>query len=271
MGSAADHLELVFLGSSGCIQVPAFFCSCPNCRAGRNDVALRRTRASLLVQGNESVLVDASPDLAAQLERERVERVDRIFLTHWHSDHVAGLAELGEPSSICGWPPIDLYVPAGVSHHFDQELAYLTPRLNVHGVVPGDTIALPDADWEVVKTNHTEHSVGFVVRAGRTFAYLVDGSVPPTSTLERLHGCDLLITEATMDELDAPDWKNFSVEQATGFWKRTGSPECVLTHCSCHSWRDGRLVAGWSEEQRMAFERAHSGLRFARDGMRVRL
>ena len=215
------------------------------------------------------MLIDASPDLASQLERERIERLDRIFITHWHTDHVAGLPELAEPSALCRWPPLDVYVPAAVSHRFDRELAFLKPRLNVHAVVPGDVIALPDAHWEVVKTDHTEHSVGFIVRAGRTVAYLVDGVVPPAATLDRLQGCDLLVTEATLDELDAVGWKNFSVGQATDFWQQTGAPECVLTHCSCHSWQKGRLVPGWSEQERAAFERGHAGLRFARDGMRV--
>ena len=267
---AVEALEVVFLGSSGCIQVPAFFCDCATCRAARANEGLRRTRAGLAVLGSETVLIDAGPDLASQLEREQIRRVDRIFLTHWHGDHVGGLGDLGEPSTICAWPPIAVYVPSGDAHHFDQELAYLRPRLNVHPIEPGRRVELADGVWQVVKTNHTDHSVGFVVHAGRTFAYLVDGIVPPAETLERLAGCDLLIIEATMDELDEPHWKNFSVQQAVAFWQDTGIAQCILTHCSCHSWRGGKLVAGWTREQRGAFERDHPGLTFARDGMRIR-
>jgi len=267
----ASSTELVFLGTSGCIQVPAFFCDCANCNAARMDSRLRRTRAGLAVLGEEAVLIDAGPDLAVQLERERTKRVDRIFLTHWHADHVAGLGELGEPASICKWPRIDVYVPADVAHHFDDELAYLKALLDVHPIAPGDRIAVSDGEWEVVKTNHTDHSVGFVVRGARTWAYLVDGVVPPDETVERLVGCDLLIPEATMDELDQDNWGNFAVQQATDFWRQTGIPECILTHWSGHSWREGELVAGWTEERRTEFEQRHPGLTFARDGMRIEL
>jgi len=115
------------------------------------------------------------------------------------------------------------------------ELAYLAPRLDVHKIAPGDVIELPDSTWEVVKTDHTDHSVGFIVHAARTWAYLVDGIVPPPETAERLPQCDLLILEATMDELDETHGKNFSVQQAVEFWQATGINECILPHYSRHS------------------------------------
>jgi len=92
MGGMRGHSnELVFLGSSGCIQVPAFFCNCATCRGARSDPGLRATRAGLAILGDENVLIDASGDLASQLERERIQQVDRVFITHWHADHVTGL------------------------------------------------------------------------------------------------------------------------------------------------------------------------------------
>jgi phosphoribosyl 1,2-cyclic phosphate phosphodiesterase len=208
------------------------------------------------------------------LERERIERIDRLFLTHWHWDHVSGIGELGEPASVRSWPTIDVYGTSDVADHFDEELSYLRPRMNIHRIGPGDRIDLPDGVWEVVKTDHTDQSVGFVIRAEREAAYaayLVDGVVPPSPTVERLAGCDLLILEATLDELDEPGWKSFSVEQAVDFWSKTGVPECVLTHLSCHSWRNRQLVPGWLPEQRRQCEREHPGLRFAEDGMRTPL
>jgi len=152
--------ELLFLGSSGVIQVPAFFCSCQVCEAARADPRQRRTRASLALLGQETTLIDATPDLEFQLERERIKRPDRIFITHWHYDHVWGLAALGEPSSCAKWPPIEVYLPQQVAYHFDQELAFMKRKVNLHPIAPGDRLELPDAAWQVVKTMHTEHSVG---------------------------------------------------------------------------------------------------------------
>ncbi len=126
--------ELVFLGTSGAIQVPAFFCSCDTCGAARRDPAQRRTRASVALVGNETTLIDAGPDLEFQLVREGLRQIDRVFITHWHYDHVWGLGALGEPSSIARWPRIDVYLPHQVAYHFDHELAYTRHRVDLHPI-----------------------------------------------------------------------------------------------------------------------------------------
>ncbi len=120
--SDGPRLRLVFLGTSGAIQVPSFHCSCAVCEAARANPHQRRTRASVALIGREIILIDASPDLEFQLEREGIRRVERIFITHWHFDHVGGLAALAEPSSHEPWPPIDIYLPQQDVQHFAQEL-----------------------------------------------------------------------------------------------------------------------------------------------------
>ena len=309
MNNQTGHLlKIIFLGSSGAIQVPSFHCSCTVCEAARREPQQRRTRASLGLLGRETTLIDASPDLEFQLEHQMIRRVDRIFITHWHFDHIAGLGALAEPSShalgppaniddpgaldhrtfnggfsgdanseshvvlyretdsLNPWAPIDIYVPRPVMHHFDQELAYIRSRINLHPIEPGDCLTLPDATWEVVKTDHNEESVGFIIEANQRFAYLVDGITPPPQTMRRLTNLDFVILEATMDELDE-NWKNFSLEEAVACWKQIGAKRCILTHLSCHSWKDHRLIAGFSHEQRMAYETHTPGLTFAYDGM----
>lgn len=263
--------QLVFLGSSGAIQIPAYFCSCRNCEAARRDPGQRRTRASIALLGQEVTLVDASPDIDFQLEREQIGWVDNIFITHWHYDHIAGLSSFAEPSTFGNRQKIDLYLPGEVVFHFEQELAYLQDCFNLIPTQPGDRFELPDGIWEVVKTTHTGHSTGFIVETNQRFAYLVDGVMPPAITMERLQNLDLAILEATVDELDEEGWFNFSLKQAVKCWKQIGAERCILTHLSCHSWRDGDLVEGLSHRSRLAYEDQHPGLSFAFDGMRVNL
>jgi hypothetical protein len=62
---------------------------------------------------------------------------------------------------------------------------------------------------------------------------------------------------------------NFSFQQAADLWQRSGIPECVLTHLSCHRYLGRRLLAGFTPAERCALEAAHPGLRFAYDGMRL--
>jgi hypothetical protein len=83
-------------------------------------------------------------------------------------------------------------------HELPLEQGFATVRNSIHPhpFGPGDRIELPDATWEVVECNHTDHSIGFVVQSVQAFAYLV-GGVPPPDTVEKLSGVDLLIREAT--------------------------------------------------------------------------
>ena len=112
--------------------------------------------------------------------------------------------------------------------------------------------------------------MGFIVTADTKFAYLVDGIEPPPETVTELTGLDLLITEGTMDFLDE-EWLNFKLDDAVAFWKQIGTPECILTHVSCHGWENGRLVAGMTPDERNDYVSNHPGLRIAYDGMRVSL
>ncbi|MFH1131617.1 MAG: MBL fold metallo-hydrolase, partial [Pseudomonadota bacterium] len=178
-------LELVFLGTSAGFLVPIFFCSCDVCETARKKPEHRRTRAVAALIGKETTLIDAGPDLEFQLDREAIKQINRIFITHWHYDHVWGLGSIGGASFATNSPPIEIYLPYQVVHHFDQSFAYLKQWIYLHPVRAGDRIVLPDATWEVVKCNHTPHSIGFIVEATQKFAYLV-GSVPPAETIEKL-------------------------------------------------------------------------------------
>jgi phosphoribosyl 1,2-cyclic phosphate phosphodiesterase len=266
--------QLVFLGTSGPIQVPSFHCSCRVCEAARVSPRHRRTRASAAVIGEEIVLIDAGPDLEYQLEREAIRRVNRVLITHWHFDHVGGLPALAVPQFLGKWPRIEVYLPQQIVHHFDQELAYMKDRVDVHPIQPGDRFELPDATWEVVKTTHTDHSVGFIVRASGSFAYLGDGVTPPVETMECLKDLDFVVLNATVDELSPGEgerWMNFSLQQSIACWRRIGVRKCILTHLSCHGWREGRLVAGLPYSERSEWEARIAGLTFAYDGMHVSL
>jgi phosphoribosyl 1,2-cyclic phosphate phosphodiesterase len=262
--------EIVFLGSGAPTTLPAFFCKCSSCEEARENPSLRRTRAALALLGEETTIIDTGPDIEHQLEREGIRTVENIFITHWHYDHIAGLVGFYEPVSISKWGRIQFYGTADVIGIFERDFAFMKNWFDLHTIKPGDRIQLRDAAWEVVKTTHTENSVGYIVDAGAKFTYLVDSAVPPPETIRRLEGLDLLITEATLDTLDA-DWAHFQVDDAVKFWEETGIPKCILTHLSGHSWKEGELIAGMTPVERKDYEGRHPGLTFAYDGMRVSL
>ncbi len=266
--------EVIFLGTSGGFMIPSFHCPCERCQEARQSPAKARTRASVLVRGVETILIDASADMALQLERESIRQIDRMFITHWHYDHIQGLPDLLMPAKFGGWKPVELYFPSQMAHHFDEDLDYLNGIVQLHPVEPGDCLELPDGRWEVVKTTHTPESIGFIFGKKERLAYLVDGVVPPLETQERLKDVSVLVLESTFDEIEPPEarqWPNFHAQAAIDFWKKTGIPKCYLTHLACHSFINGLVVAGFSDEKRKELEQAYSGLVFAHDKMRFQL
>ena len=273
--------NLIFIGTSGAIQVPSFHCICQTCEEARIHSRISRTRASVVLSGNENILIDATPDVEFQLEREKIRHIDRIFLTHWHYDHCFGLGAFHELGSHGTWKKeiIDLYLPEQDMQYFENiGFSWAKERYNINPIIPGDIIELPDFVFEVVKTNHTFDSVGYIIKTTHNaFAYLVDGIVPPVKTIDRLkeNNLDFIILEGTVDELTLPegetieDWKNFSITEAVAFWKTLNIPKCILTHTSFHRWKIDKLLAGLTPEERKAFENNNPGLKFAYDGLRL--
>ncbi len=262
--------ELIFLGSGGPFALPHFFCQCVVCNEARQAPLQRRTRASIAIAGEEVTLVDAGPDLEIQLEREGIRNIDNIIITHWHYDHIAGLGAIGYPQIMCGWDPVDVYVPENLMDHFDHELAFLKERIMLHPIHPGDLISFPDIDCEIVKTSHTENSIGIIINSNIKVAYLVDTALPSDDTCRRIGGADILVLDATFDSIDT-EWRHFAVQDAINFWKTTSIPDCILTHLSCHRWENSRWIAGFNHAERVVLEKQNPGLRFAYDGLRVQI
>lgn len=101
--------RVVVLGIAQDGGMPQTGCDCTHCSAARKNPALARHVASLAIhvpKTDHVYLVDATPDLPAQIERihtfhhhpeGKVDRapVDGVLLTHAHIGHYLGLAHFG--------------------------------------------------------------------------------------------------------------------------------------------------------------------------------
>src|SRR5438132_1264249 len=84
---------LTVLGSGTSMGVPTLGCGCAVCRSA--DPHDRRTRPSVMIEyGGKVVLIDTTPDFYAQAIREHITRVDAVFYTHTHADHILGIDDL---------------------------------------------------------------------------------------------------------------------------------------------------------------------------------
>jgi len=125
-------LELVFLGTSAAIQVPSFHCTCEICETSRQTPEHHRTRASAVLLGKETVLIDAGPDMEFQLEREAIRRLDRIFITHWHYDHFGGILHL----MFAGRLPNARRIPVYMNRFCEKNFENFSDNLYMEDVPP---------------------------------------------------------------------------------------------------------------------------------------
>ena len=83
-------MRVTVLGSGASSGVPLIGCDCSVCSS--SNPKNRRTRVSILIEvGNSKLLVDTSPDLRTQAISNGIKKVDAIFFTHAHADHVHGI------------------------------------------------------------------------------------------------------------------------------------------------------------------------------------
>lgn len=84
-------MRLTVLGSGGNLPIPMPTCSCGVCvEARERGIPYARNGNSLFVHELNAV-IDAPEHTYTNLNREGIDRVEYLLLTHWHPDHVAGV------------------------------------------------------------------------------------------------------------------------------------------------------------------------------------
>jgi phosphoribosyl 1,2-cyclic phosphate phosphodiesterase len=159
-------MVLVFLGTGGAWGLPELNCSCRICVEMRLKQE-RRLRTALLLAGRRNILIDCGPDIATQLSRHPVERIDGVLLTHEHGDHYLGLDDLSAYKRILPrgeFQPIPLFVTSRSWREIGARFGYLaeTGVLSVQEVEPGRPYILEDMEFIPFKTNHGPFAAGSV-------------------------------------------------------------------------------------------------------------
>jgi phosphoribosyl 1,2-cyclic phosphate phosphodiesterase len=83
-------MELTILGSGGCMVIPKPLCRCRVCEEARSKgIPYERTGPSAFIH-DENILIDTPAEIAHQLNRSLIERVDHLIYSHLDPDHVEG-------------------------------------------------------------------------------------------------------------------------------------------------------------------------------------
>lgn len=83
-------MKINVLGSSASWALPRLGCDCQIC-SSKNEKD-KRLRSAIII--NDSILIDAGPDIYHQLLRFKRCNINSVLITHSHPDHILGLRDL---------------------------------------------------------------------------------------------------------------------------------------------------------------------------------
>jgi pyrroloquinoline quinone biosynthesis protein B len=228
--------EVLVLGTAAGGGFPQWNCSCPNCRLAREGTLSSRTQSSLAVSANgrDWHLVNASPDVALQLERfvrprlnsrasteARLSPIRSVFLTNADLDHTLGLLQLREGTGL------DVTAPASVRSSLERGLS-LSAVLGAYGGIrwhdassdwhPADdhglevrAIPLPGGPPRYdAAAGGNDHGVGYLFRAGGAIA----GIFPDVGRIDA--GLRAILAECSQVWIDGTFWSDDEMLSLSG-------------------------------------------------------
>ena len=244
--------------------VPTLGCQCAVCTSP--DPRNRRTRPSIAVRWDENgrertVLIDTGPDFREQALREGIRRVDAVFYTHAHADHILGLDDL-RPLSFEHKPAsLPLYADEPTArilrrvfeYTFAEDATYPTrARVELRKLEGAESAEVQGKRFQRVPLTHGDLQVaGF--RFGRA-AYLTDMSSIPESSLALLTDLDVMIIDALRPQ---PHPSHATIAESLHWVKRIAPRQAWFTHMS-------------HEVEHEAMEETFpANVRLAYDGLRI--
>lgn len=261
-------MQLVFLGTGAGCGVPSFFCTCKACQEARDEPRFSRTRCGLVLMGDETVLVDAPPELRSQLIRENIKKIDRFILTHWHYDHAGGLGELEFYVRTKRQEMIPTYMSTVTKEWFDSTHWFMKDCLVVETFESGYHVEIDEMVYTALDVQHAPGTFGLEIEApsGRRTAYTSDTGPLPEHTHERLRGVDNLILDATFWGRNWMPEDHQSVESAINIGLELEAKQIFLTHLSMHH---DQIVT--SQELEAFLHTFGDHIHLAYDGLRIEI
>jgi len=229
-------MEVTVLGSGTSHGVPMIGCDCAVCMS--DDPRNKRFRPSILVTADDesSILIDTPPEMRLALIANRVRRLDAIFYTHSHADHIFGLDDVRTFNYRSGLP-MPVYAEPSVLEDLRRIYAYIfkptqagggKPQVILFPLTSGVPITGYGMEILPLRVFHGRLPI-LAYKFGTRFAYVTDVSSIPPETWPHLENLDLLMLDAVRRE---PHETHFHLDAALETIAMLQPKRTLLTHLS---------------------------------------
>lgn len=223
---------ITLLGTGGSAGVPVISCHCPTCSS--LSPYNKRLRPSALMQiANKNLLLDAGPDVRAQLLREKIDHIDGLMITHPHYDHVGGLDEL-RVFFFKNESPLPCLLSEATLRDVQERYSYLFKKKSTNYTARFEFQPIPLGAASVKFLGLDVQPLlfyqgGMEVTGYRigNLAYVCDIREYDPSLFDHLEGIEILILSALRQ---TPSHVHFSIEEAIAFASKTKAKKTYFTH-----------------------------------------
>jgi len=121
---------------------------------------LRNHTSILLSYDSENVLFDCGEGTQRQFKKARISphKINRIFITHWHGDHILGLPGLLQTLAMTDYKKtLQIYGPKGTKSHMNEIFNLIREvriPIQVHEIESGNIIETKEFIIEAQQMNH---------------------------------------------------------------------------------------------------------------------
>ncbi len=225
-----------FMGTGAGCGVPAFFCTCIACEEARTNPAARRGCCGVMIQGQQTTLIDTPPDLRHQLLRENVQSIDQLIYSHAHYDHLGGLGELEFMVHLSTQQTLPTYCSTEAGESLKHEYHYMINCLELHTVESFSPFEIDGVHYTPLPAAHAPGTFGYLLETPTTrLFYASDTARLPEETAQAIRGVDIAILDATYWKRNWTPQTHQSVQEAIDEGlNRLDVGTLYLTHLAMH-------------------------------------
>jgi phosphoribosyl 1,2-cyclic phosphate phosphodiesterase len=218
-----DKLQL--LGTGGSIGVPMLGCKCKVCLS--TDQRNNRLRSQAVIKlKDKNILIDVGPDIRFQCLKYGINRVDAIFISHYHDDHIGGLNDMMGFYFNRNRLPIPVYLSENTFQVIQSRFGYLLERFEF--ILINDhmgSFTLFGKEFRFF--SYEQGSIPVLGFRYKNVAYCTDIKTYDEKIFSFLEGVENLVLSALNYN---GSHMHLSLKQAQDFAKKAKVSHCYLIH-----------------------------------------